>query len=60
MTDIQRLFQEDPEKLTREDLKEMVAHYRNQRNVFNLEGKATKAKKTTPTTIDLDALLGDL
>jgi hypothetical protein len=64
MSDIQTLFQTDPLNLTREDLKETAAYYREKRNAFNLgdmQAGSTKkmAKKDTPK-INIDQLLSDL
>ncbi len=68
MSDIQRLFQEDPEKLTKEDLKPMVAYYREKRAQFMLGDKMAgatkklKGDKPIPSVkIDnIDELLKDL
>jgi len=45
MSDIQRLFQEDPLKLTRPDITEIIAYYRDKRNAFNLGDKTAGATK---------------
>lgn len=67
MSDIQALFDKDPLQLTREDLKEMAAYYRDRRNAFNLGNKQAGATKnlkpksaTQPKISNLDELLGDL
>lgn len=63
MSDIQRLFDEDPLKLTRADYAEIVAYYRNARQQFVLgdkkAGKAPKKDNGKKIT-DLDAILSDL
>lgn len=41
MSDIARLFQEDPLKLTRPDIDLIIARYREARNQFNLENNKT-------------------
>lgn len=68
MSDIARLFQEDPLKLTNEDITTIIERYRLARAQFNLgdktAGKTKKVKETTGkapklTDIgDLDDLLG--
>jgi hypothetical protein len=68
MSDIQSLFQKDPLNLTRDDLREIAAYYREKRNAFNLgdmQAGSTKkmAKKNgtpVPKITNLDELLGDL
>lgn len=68
MSDIQRLFQEDPEKLTKEDLIPMAAYYREKRAQFNLGDKSAgatkKLKNGTSTPVvkidNIDELLSDL
>lgn len=61
MSDLATLFQEDPLRLTREDiLEKMVPEFRRQRAMFNLNGEAAKPAKPTKTPpgtkIDLSAL----
>ena len=66
MSDIARLFQEDPLKLTRDDISAIIAKYREARGNFNLGEKsagATKKVAKAPagpkeTKLDLDDLLG--
>jgi hypothetical protein len=66
MSDIQALFQKDPLELTREDLSQMAAYYREKRNQFNLgdvqAGSTKRLKKASngPKISNLDELLGDL
>jgi hypothetical protein len=61
MSDLQRLFDEDPLKLTREDYAEIVAYYRNARQQFVLgDKKAGKAPKAKGEKVDLDSILSDL
>lgn len=67
MSDIQALFDKDPLSMTRDDLKEMAAYYRDRRNAFNLgdkqAGSTKKLKSSTtpsPKISNLDELLGDL
>lgn len=46
MSDIARLFSEDPLRLTKEDISSIIAHYRQARAQFNLgEKQAGSAKK---------------
>jgi len=60
MSDLQRIFNEDPHNLTSQDLDALVAYYREARKNFNLEGKSAKVKKEKEkvTAIDLNELLG--
>lgn len=67
MTDIARLFAEDPLNLTKDNIDEIIAYYRTARNNFNLGEKAAGSTKkmkeaSAPgakvTTLDLDKLLG--
>jgi hypothetical protein len=63
MSDIQRLFDEDPLKLTKPDYAEIVAYYRAARQQFVLgDKKAGKApKKDNGEKIkNLDDILSDL
>ena len=66
MSDIQSLFNKDPLELTRDELKEMAAYYRDKRNQFNLGDKqagATKRLKPNAPSVkisNIDELLGDL
>lgn len=66
MSDISRLFQEDPLKLTQDDITAIVNRYREARAQFNLgdktAGKTAKVKGEKPKveklkTVDLDDLL---
>lgn len=59
MSDLARLFAEDPLNLTAEDLNEIIAGYRAARANFNLTGKSTRSTgKEKVSAIDLDDLLG--
>lgn len=67
MTDIARLFAEDPLSLTRDNIDEIIKYYRTARANFNTGEKAagsTKKMKAAGepgpkvSTIDLDKLLG--
>ena len=67
MTDIARLFAEDPLNLTRDNIDEIIKYYRIARANFNLgeksAGSTKKMKaegepKAKVTTLDLDKLLG--
>lgn len=67
MTDIARLFAEDPLNLTKDDIDAEIAYYRTARANFNLGEKAagsTKKMKAASepgpkiTSLDLDKLLG--
>lgn len=67
MTDIARLFAEDPLNLTKDNIDEIIKYYRTARANFNLGEKSagsTKKLKATGeaapkvTTLDLDKLLG--
>ncbi len=67
MTDIARLFAEDPLSLTRENIDEIIAYYRTARANFNNGEKAAGSTKklkeaSAPgakvTKLDLDKLLG--
>lgn len=67
MTDIARLFAEDPLNLTKENIDEIIAYYRTARANFNTGEKAagsTKKMKEASApgakvqTLDLDKLLG--
>jgi len=65
MSDIAALFTEDPLKLTKSNIDEIIAWYRNARNQFNAGAKAagsTKKMKAAdgPKITNLDDLLGDL
>lgn len=63
MSDIQRIFDEDPLKLTRNDYEEVVAYYRSARQQFALgDKKAGKAPKkgNGDKITDLDSILSDL
>ena len=57
MSDIQAIFQKDPLHLTREDLAEMVAYYREKRNQFNLgdtqAGSAKRLKKSETPAVKM-------
>ncbi len=64
MSDIAELFSRDPLKLTKTDIGEIVAYYRERRSQFNLGDKtagATKKMKAPAgpkeTKLDLDDLL---
>ena len=67
MSDIARLFAEDPLNLTKENIDELISYYRNARAKFN-EGekaagstkkmKAASAPAPKVTSLDLDKLLG--
>lgn len=60
MSDIQALFQKDPNHLTRDDLKEMAAYYREKRAQFNLgdtqAGSAKRIKKSETPTVKISSL----
>jgi hypothetical protein len=67
MTDIARLFAEDPLNLTKENIDEIIAYYRTARANFNTGEKAAGSTKkmkeaSAPgakvTSLDLDKLLG--
>lgn len=67
MTDIAKLFADDPLNLTREGIDDIIKYYRTARANFNLGEKAAGSTKklkeaSTPaakvTTLDLDKLLG--
>lgn len=65
MSDIATLFQKDPMELTTDDIKTIVARYREARASFNLGEKSagatkkvTKPKGEKLTSLDLDDLLG--
>lgn len=67
MTDIARLFAEDPLKLTRENIDEIIGYYRTARANFNngekSAGSTKKLKEASApgakvTSLDLDKLLG--
>lgn len=67
MTDIAKLFAEDPLNLTKEDIDAEIAYYRTARANFNTGEKAAGSTKkmkeaSAPgakvTTLDLDKLLG--
>jgi hypothetical protein len=65
MSDIADLFTEDPLKLTKSNLDEIIAWYRNARNQFNAGAKSAGATKkmkdpAAPKITNLDDLLGDL
>lgn len=65
MSDIQRLFDEDPLKLTKPDYVEIVRYYQSARHQFALgDKKAGKspAKKAAdgPKLTNLDDILSDL
>jgi hypothetical protein len=65
MSDIQTLFQKDPLGLTRDELREMAAYYRDKRNQFNLgdtqAGSTKRMKKASNgPKPNLDELLSDL
>lgn len=66
MSDISRLFAEDPLKLTKADIGEIIARYRAARAQFNLGEKSagsTKKMKKDEPKIDakgLDDILKDL
>lgn len=62
MSDLQKIFDEDPLKLTTSDIDTIIASFRAARANFNLTG--TGAKKTKASTekvekIDLDDLMGE-
>ena len=64
MSDLAKLFSEDPLKLTKEDRAQIIAHYREARTQFNLGAKdAGAAKKlkgaAAPKITNLDSILGD-
>lgn len=67
MSDIARLFAEDPLNLTKDNIDEIIGYYRNARANFNTGEKAAGSTKkmkeaSAPgakiTTLDLDKLLG--
>lgn len=67
MTDIARLFAEDPLNLTKENIDEIIGYYRTARANFNVGEKAAGSTKrmkeaSAPgakvTSLDLDKLLG--
>lgn len=66
MSDIARLFAEDPLNLTKSNIDEIIAYYRTARANFNTGEKAagsTKKMKAAGetakiTSLDLDKLLG--
>ena len=67
MSDIQALFQKDPLQLTKTDISDIIAYYREKRNAFNLGDKtagATKkmknAKATGEKITDISDILNDL
>jgi Holliday junction resolvase len=66
MSDIATLFTEDPLKLTKENLDEIIAYYRNARAQFTAGVKSAGATKkmkdaSSVTKItNLDDILGDL
>jgi len=66
MSDIQALFQKDPLQLTREDLAEIIAYYRDKRNQFALGDKSAGAtkkmlkKEPGEKIVNLDNILNDL
>jgi len=64
MSDIARLFAEDPLKLTKEDRAAIIARYREARAQFNLgvksAGSTKKVKAETPKITNLDDILGDI
>ena len=65
MSDIARLFSEDPLKLTKPDLALIIAYYRERRGQFNLGDKTAGSKKLKAASapgpkiekLDLDDLL---
>ena len=64
MTDVQELFQKDPQGLTKDDLREMVRYYRDKRNQFDLgdrqAGATKRFKKAEPgVKVSLDDILKD-
>jgi hypothetical protein len=66
MSDLARLFQEDPLKLTKDDISTIIAKYREARGNFNLGEKSAGATKKVAakadgpkiTKLDLNDLLG--
>lgn len=64
MSDMAELFARDPMKLTKDDLKVIVARYREARAQFNLgitqAGNTKKIKQAGPKITNLDDILGDL
>ena len=67
MTDIARLFAEDPLNLTKDNIDEIIAYYRTARVNFNngekaagstKKLKAASEPKAKVTSLDLDKLLG--
>jgi len=60
MTDIAELFVRDPEKVTRDDIKDLVAKYREARQQFILgvkqAGNPKKIKAEQPKITNLDDL----
>lgn len=67
MSDIARLFAEDPLNLTRENIDDIIAYYRTARANFNNGEKAAgstkklkeaSAPQARVTSLDLDKLLG--
>jgi len=67
MTDIARLFAEDPLSLTKENIDEIIAYYREARKNFNngekaagstKKMKAEAGPKAKVEKLDLDKLLG--
>lgn len=68
MTDIARLFAEDPLNLTKDNIDEIIGYYRTARANFNAGEKAAGSTKkmkeiasgntTKVTSLDLDKLLG--
>ena len=55
---MQELFQTDPEKLTKDNIKEIIEHFRKHRTLFELGGKPVKkdTKKKVEGKIDLSQL----
>lgn len=62
MSDINELFQRDPLSLTKDDLDQIIARFRQARTQFNLAGpakaveKTPKVKKEKLTSLDIDIL----
>lgn len=55
MSDLQTLFAMDPEKCTKENIKEIVLAFRERRTQFNL-GNASAGSTKAPTARESEAL----
>lgn len=64
MSDIAELFAKDPLNLTKQDIDDIIARYREARQQFTLGAKSAgstkKIKADTPKITNLDDILGDL